>query len=196
MNDLDLDRAISRAMHHLFPMPADVALAPPAETRRGRRAAAIALAAVATVAVGLAVGLLRGSSPESGSGAKPSSNLSHATRTTSSASSASSITSPSPAQTVPAWALRCLPKKASDRLGPAPQYVGLGRNQAVALSRQRHEILKLVGANGKCATADDLAVRSAAIAVVLNNSGPSGRIIVAEKVSGYWDRGFPLTPTG
>jgi hypothetical protein len=109
--------------------------------------------------------------------------------------SSSAGPSPSPTLAVPAWADRCLPKKASDRLGPAPEYIGLTEAAAERLARRRGEGIIVAGAAGRCSNTDELVLWSHAIAVVYERdvkrppNGPLPRTIrdiAAERVSSYW----------
>src|SRR5205823_4411970 len=62
------------------------------------------------------------------------------------APSRSSSTAPSP----PAWAEKCLPPNAVDRLGPAPAYIGLTWDAAGRLAHARGDHLEFVGAGRRC----------------------------------------------
>jgi hypothetical protein len=88
-----------------------------------------------------------------------------------------------------------MPKKASDRLGPAPEYIGLTEAAAEQLARTRREAIVVAGAAGRCSNTDDLVVWVRPIAVVYERHvkrpahGPlprTIRVIAAERVSSGW----------
>lgn len=113
---------------------------------------------------------------------------------------------PSPKPAIPGWATRCMPAKKSYRLGVAAQYVGLTRDQALRRAQQRGDNLYLVGSAGRCTAFGDAVVQSCKVAVVYDLAPrrrldlpiwyrlpPSARIVAAERVSGYWDRGGSIS---
>jgi hypothetical protein len=82
-----------------------------------------------------------------------------------------------------------MPSKASDRLGPAPAYLGLGFDRALEFARHRRDGYVIVGAGGHCFSYDDLVLYSRRIAVAFDKRGRSGTVIAAERVSPYWETG-------
>lgn len=90
---------------------------------------------------------------------------------------------------VPAWAKKCLPR-GSERLGPAPKYVGLTPAAAEQRSRHSHrDSLVWAGGGGRCSHFDDQVARSHPIAVVYTTrliSDPRARIIAAARAEPDW----------
>jgi hypothetical protein len=88
-----------------------------------------------------------------------------------------------------------MPKKASDRLGPAPEYIGLTEAAAERLARRRGEAIVVAGAAGRCSNTDELVIWTHPIAVVYERHvkrpahGPfprTIRVVAAERVSSSW----------
>jgi hypothetical protein len=197
MNDQELDREVSRALHELFPEPTRVGLyVPDASPRPRHRTVAIFGAAAAVLAVGLAVGLLEATSHGNGPATGPQAGASASTGAAPSTATTSASTGIAP----PAWALDCLPKKASDDLGPASIYLGLTKAEADRLADQRGDQLVFAGGGGQCSTFSDDVYRTNPVAVVYDVSPtkpsgsngplpPTARIVAAEKVAPGWAPG-------
>jgi hypothetical protein len=180
MNDQDLERDVSRVLHEMFPEPTEATLrVPESAPRRGSRIAAIAASIVAVAAIGLTVALAATTTSNGGSG--------H--RAGGSGHQTGPMASPS---TPPAWTEKCLPTRSEDRLGPAPEYVGLTMGEALDLAkRQPPDSLVIVGAGGNCNSMSDLVARARPVAVVFDkaNSFTDARIVAAERVSTSWAPG-------
>jgi hypothetical protein len=99
-----------------------------------------------------------------------------------------------PTSAIPAWAEKCLPANPKDRLGSAPEYVGLTVPEAFKLARQQWpDDLIIVGAGGSCSAGNTSSVgRVQPVAIILDEQNPDGplptgtRIIVAERVTSTW----------
>jgi hypothetical protein len=94
-------------------------------------------------------------------------------------------------RTVPRWAEKCLPKR-SERLGPAPRYLGLTPAAANRLDQHGNRDLVYAGGGGHCFSFDDDVNRTHPIAVVistrlLRQSG--ARIIAAVRAAPGWQPG-------
>ena len=157
--------------------------------QRGRRRtgqlALAAAAAVAAVATGTAYVIHESASPAS----------SHQVTSIVNTSQSESPPANPSASPPPAWAGKCLPKAGKDRLGPAPEYIGLTLRAAIRLGRQSHDDLFPVGAAGRCErpSSSDLVYYAHPIDIVIDKVSMTGRVIVAERVSPDSVRGFPLT---
>ena len=95
--------------------------------------------------------------------------------------------------TVPRWATKCLPK-GRQRLGTAPQFVGLTFTAAQRLIGTQQHLkhppdLVFAGAGGRCSDFNDLVYRRYPVAVVFNTRNPrepKARIIAAVRAVGGW----------
>jgi hypothetical protein len=208
MNDEDLERRISLALHKYFPEPeASHPRWPNGAGRRGARVAAVGGSVGVVLAAGLTVGLVEATSstneapPIAASGASTTASVVLSSTPTNPISPPNSNPSLSTtASAPPEWAKRCLPKKQADDLGPAPEYVGLTRRQAERLATQEEDQLLFVGGGGKCTDSNDLVGRIRPVAVVYDvglrrpydGRTPlpwSARVILAERVDPRWEPG-------
>ncbi len=206
MNDDELERAVTTALHEYFPEPTGSQPRLPDEhVRHWPQIAAASGSVVAVAAAVVTIGLV-----ETQSSSDRSPVIVHGGDSRHSVSAAG--TSPPPSTTapstgaIPEWASRCLPRNAADRLGPAPEYLGLTYRQAVRLADRRGEKgeLVLAGSGGTCDNSSDAVYRTNPIALVFdhhffrkhpNYSGeprnPQARIIAAEHVPPGWDASQP-----
>jgi hypothetical protein len=96
----------------------------------------------------------------------------------------------------PAWVKHCLPKKASDRFGPAPKYLGMRYHAIARYPPRRHVSLLFGGAAGTCYGMSDDVIRPNVIAIFYDRGDTrhfripaSAQVVFAEKVSSYWQPG-------
>lgn len=94
-----------------------------------------------------------------------------------------------------AWAEKCLPKKASNRLGPATEYLGLPLRVAIRVAKHRHAALFPIGVAGRCTRTgySDLVYYRNAIDIAIDQRSMDGRVILAERVNPDSVRGIPVT---
>lgn len=91
---------------------------------------------------------------------------------------------------IPRWAENCLPK-GSQRLGLAPEYIGLTFVAAQRL-KSGHDGVVFAGGGGRCSHSNDLVYRQHPIAVVFNIRNPrdpKARIIAAVRATPGWQPG-------
>ena len=198
MNDHDLERRVSRALHELFPEPVDATPYVPGDHQtRPSRTPAVGATVGLVLATGLAIGLFEAVSRSHGA-ATPE--LGSSQSTSSSIAETPVSAPPSSALPTPRWALECLPKQSSEEIGPAPEYVGLARPAAERLAQQHGDQLVFAGGGGECSNVSDDVFRTNPVAVVYDvrltvpsgSTGPlpaSARIVAAVRVSPGWQPG-------
>lgn len=175
-------------------------LAPRRPARRRTMILGMAAAAIVVVIAASAVYLAHRPSTSSGRQAGAHSGTTSAGVTS---PALSTSPAPTPVSTPPAWTERCFPQRAKDRLGNAPEYLGLNIKAAYRLSLRLGDYMRIIGSDRHCGEGpSDFVYHGTGIALVFDHGQPAkslvpltAHVIAAERVSGSWE-GPCITASG